>query len=293
MKYCVIALLIVGAQAAQLSQKTEEDNAQEDTYDMTIKMPALAEPDTGYAMKPKSTSLSLVQAETGTQLGMFESGVLHASLKPILKAKVNKVMNFLQSTATEYEHGTVDQKSAIMSKAESLIMKGATTRGFNVELCNLLWGQATEESSTLSFYYCPTLVFPAQHAQGGPSYQTLQGEGPSRLRSAFLAQAFWRAVLGGSGGALQDKVIEMLGSDVCYYWGNVPGVCGKESVARTLPYIGFPAESRLSNVVHWHCDTTSCLTPITAWAKSENYCLVTFGAGGKVSEVIIPLSLWR
>merc|ERR550514_2709174 len=103
-----------------------------------IKMPDAVAPET---VKPKA-SLSLVQAQTSTQLGMFESGVLHSSLKPIVKAKVNKVVNFIKSSKDEYEHGTADQKKAIQAKAESLIMIGTGTRNFNLELCQELWSES-------------------------------------------------------------------------------------------------------------------------------------------------------
>merc|ERR1719263_924795 len=109
--------------------------------------------------KPRA-SLSLAQEQTTQKLGMFESGVLHASLKPIVKAKVNKVINFIQSTKEDYAHGTEDQKKVIQQKAESYVMQGSGTRAFNEELCMELWGEATEMSGYLSFYYCPNVIFP-------------------------------------------------------------------------------------------------------------------------------------
>jgi len=282
----VCAFLFLGglAQAAQLSDSTQHTH--EDDEDLSIKMPeSVAAPKT----MAKGPSASLVQDQVTTQLGMFESGILHSSLKPIVKAKVNKVVSFIAATKEDYQHGTADRKKAIQQKAETLVMAGAGTRGFNHELCNNLWSESTEMAGYLSFYYCPSLVFPSNDLSGAPPYKTVASGEPSRLKSAFLTQYFWDAMLSGG----KNTVVEMLAENVCYYWGNQPGVCGKQFVERTLPYIGFPDSSKVSSPVNWHCDTTTCIAPVTAWAQHSNYCLLTFGGGGRITEAIIPLDLWR
>merc|ERR1719265_1599133 len=85
------------------------------------------------------------QVEATSHLSkMLESGVIHSELKPIVLAKVTKVMNFLQSTKEEYESGTVDKKKELQQKAEMMIMQNAGTRSFNKGLCEALWGETTE-----------------------------------------------------------------------------------------------------------------------------------------------------
>jgi len=288
MNYCALALLALGvAQAAQLSATAQESNTHEDTNELTIKMPDAAVPET--KVEKKATSQSLVQAETGTQLGMFESGVLHASLKPIVKAKAQKVMDFLEATNEEYSHGTEDQKKTIQKKAHSLIMLGTGTRAFNLALCDLLWAALTEIASKLSNHYCPALIFPAQSAAGTPALAAVNADPPSRMRSAFLTQYFWGFMLGNN----KNSVISMLDANVYYYWGNDAPLVGSVQVGKSMPFIGFPADSQLSHPTSWHCDATTCIAPVKAWSKHENYCLTTFKNTGKVTEVIVPLQLWR
>merc|ERR1719191_1313030 len=244
-----------------------------------IKMPeAVAESIIKAGEKPQA-NLALVQTETTQQLGMFESGMLHASLKPIVKAKVNKVMNYIRATKDEYKDGTEDQKKAIQDKASSLVMMSMSTRGVNTELCEALWSEFTEQAGKLSFQYCPGLVFPTTSVAGAPPLKLVKTDGVSRLRAAFLTEYFWKFMLSHHTAA----VTEFLDKKVCYYWGGSEGFCGFDAVSRVLPYVGFPEGSKLSNPVFWHCDTTTCIAPVKAWAEHRNYCLTTFGAGGDVT----------
>lgn len=287
MKNCIAILLLSGfTQAAILSSKNK-DAVEEATEELSIKMPEVVAQQTA-TTKPQA-SLSLVQSEANTQLGMFESGVLHGSLKPIVKAKVKKVMNFIQTTKDQYEHGTEEERKSMMAKAESFIMTGTGTRGYNEELCAQLWTSATEAASTLSFFYCPSIVFPSNDLTGTPPMDTIKSSPESRLRSAFLTQYFWNAMLSKE----SQTVTDFLAPTVSYYWGNMEGVKGKEKVSKIVAYIGFPEDSSLGNPVEWHCDTTTCIAPLKAWAQHENYCLTTFDASGLITEIIIPLQLWR
>jgi hypothetical protein len=190
MKDTIAILLLAGlAQAATLGNV--QDTTQEiQGEDLMIKMPEAVTSQIIKAGEKPQASLSLVQAETTQQLGMFESGVLHASLKPIVAAKVNKVMSFIHKTKDEYKHGTEDQKKAIQDKATSLIMNGMGTRAYNIALCEELWSEYTEIAGVLSFYFCPALIFPATNLAGAPPLSVVKGEGASRLRSAFLTEYF-------------------------------------------------------------------------------------------------------
>jgi len=116
---------------------------------------------------------------------MLESGIVGSELKPIVRAKVNNVLQFLQDQSEEYENGSSDVRKQVLRKAEDLIMQHSGTRSFNTELCKELWGQATEVASQLSFFYCPALAFPPVELSGTPSMKELQQQPPSRLRSAF------------------------------------------------------------------------------------------------------------
>lgn len=288
MQRSVAIFLLAGlAQAALLSQVQDKTTQEDAAEDLMIKMPEAI--DIIKAGEKPRASLALVQADTTQQVGMFESGVLHASLKPIVKAKVNKVISFIHKTKDEYQHGTEDQKKAIQDKATSLIMQGMGTRAYNLALCEELWSEYTEIAGVLSFYFCPALIFPATNLAGAPPLSTVKGEGASRLRSAFLTEYFWKSMLSNN----KKAVIDFLSDDVTYYWGASTGLVGKKQVSQVLPYIGFPEGSKLSNPVEWHCDTTTCIAPVKAWAEHMNYCLLTFGAGGDVTEAIVPLSLWR
>merc|ERR1719272_1428497 len=154
------------------------------------------------------------------------------------------------------------------------------TRSFNVELCNDLWNEPTQWAGDLSFYYCPQLIFPTDDLSSKPKLLALHQQPPTRLRSAFLTQYFWDGMLKGS----KNEVIDMLSDDVCYYTGSKPGTCGKQQGAQTLPYIGFPKDSEVTQPVKWRCDTQSCIAPVKAWASHTNFCLTAFAANGKATE---------
>ena len=168
-------------------------------------------------------------------------------------------------------------------------MKRANGRGIVTELCKLLWSSTSEIAGMLSFGLCPSLVFPSGDLPGTPGQATSAARPPSRTRSAFLTQSFWTAMFSHN----DNDVIAMLAPSICYYTGNGEGLCGKDVVSQKLPYIGFPQTSHLSDPVYWHCDTTTCIAPVKAWAEDQKYCQTTFDGAGLVSEVIIPLDLWR
>jgi hypothetical protein len=288
MKYCAVALFLIGsAQADTLSGTAEVSNTQEDQEVLSIKMPEAVAVAASQKVAPKVASLSLV--ETSSEVGMIESGVLSATLKPLVKAKVNKVMSFINTMKGEYEHGTEDQKKAVQSKAESLIMMGSSARGYNMALCDELWASMSELAGKLSFYFCPSLVFPAADAGSIPPLEVVMSGDPSRLRSAFLTSYFWSAAIGYN----SFGVITMLAPTVCYYWGKDGNTCGRTKVMQKLPYIGWPSSTKLSDPVYWHCDSTTCIAPIKAWSDHQNYCLASFGPAGLVVEAIVPLVLWR
>lgn len=227
---------------------------------------------------------------------MLENGVIHSELKPIVQNKVKKVMNFLEVIKMQYDSGDTAQKKEFLKMAETLIMQNSGVRSFNPELCNALWGESHEAAAQLSSYFCPPITYPAgamSTARGGdvtgtPALKTLQIEPPSRQRSAYLSQYFWNFMLSRK----SREVVDMLSDDVCYSQGNQK-TCGKEKVKAQLPYIGFPYDSSMSSPEQWHCDKNSCITPIRAWAQQQNYCLTKWDAHGKLTEVIVPLDLWR
>lgn len=254
-----------------------------------IKMPEVVSHEGIKAAEKPQASLSLVQSQATQQLGMLESGLVHASLKPIVQAKVKKVMNYVRATKDEYEHGTEDQKKAIKAKAHSLVMLGAGTRIFNEELCYALWGEATETAGELSFFYCPLLVWPSANVKETPPLEVVLGEAPSRMKAAFLSYYFWDAIVNFDA----ETAKWMMAPDITYYWGGYNSLKGYYDVSMTLPYVGFPEDTKISNPVAWHCDTASCIVPIKAWAGHSNYVMSSFGNGGKCSEVIIPMNLWR
>jgi len=294
MNHCATAFLLVGlVQAVHLKNVA----MQHEDDELTIKMPDAIAPEEAehkirsfkVAHGAPETSGSLVQAETSSQLGMLESGVLHSSMKPIVKAKVKKVLNFIQNNKDTYETGTPEQKKELQQKAESLIMQGSGTRSFNLDLCNDLWNDISQWSGDLSFYYCPQLIFPDKSMSGTPPLNLAQTQSPSRLRSAFLTEYWWDAMLHGH----QNQVIAMLDNDVCYYAGAGGGTCGIQDVSKIVPHLGFPTGSKVSRPVQWHCDTNSCIAPVKAWADHAQFCLTTWGSNGKLTEIIVPLNLWR
>lgn len=286
MRTCIAILLLSGITQAALLSKAQ-DAAEAATEELSIKMPEVVAQQTTNT-KPQASS-SLAQTETNTELGMLESGVLHASLKSIVKAKVKKVMNFIKTNANEYEHGTAEEKKAIQTLADSLILPSTGTREYNKDLCNNIWSEQNELASTLGKVYCPTFVLPKTDLSAEPEYESVKKDPESRLRSAFLAKHFWDTLLDKD----VNNFVAMLDPEVCYHWGDGPGHCGKEKVARTLPFIGFPGGTKKGDPVTWKCDTTSCIVPIKAWAEQSNYCLTTFGTNGLVKEVIVPLEQWR
>jgi len=287
-----------------------EDGPTESFEDLTIKMPDAIAEDTHDALaserklledqetelralanRESSVKASFVQNEKiQSKLShMLENGVVHSELKPIVQNKVKKVMSFLQTIQETYSQSSYDKKKEFLKMAETLIMQNSGTRSFNKELCNLLWSESTEVAGQLSSYFCPTISYPSQALKTeAPPVKSLQLEPPSRERSAYLAQHFWNSLLSGN----KKQVIDMLSDKVCYYAGS-DQQCGKQFVQQQLPYIGFPFDSKMSSPEQWHCDTTTCITPIRAWAKQQNYCMTTWGPDGKVTEVIVPVDLWR
>lgn len=260
MKYCAFVLFCAGAVTAEEG--------------LSIKMPeAIA--------AVKTAPLDKAQEQKAIVSG--------ASPKSMIKAKTHKISQFLQKAKGEYEEGTEDQKKAIQAKAVSLMMNSASVRDAGGDLCPLLWSSATELAGKLSFFFCPSLVFPTGNADGTPLYAAVSGSPASRMRSAFLTKFFWAAILGHD----SSGVIEHLAPSVCYYAGNGNEICGIDMVSKTLPYIGFPQTSHVSDPVYWHCDTTTCIAPVKAWAEHQNYCLTAFDSSGLVTEAIIPLTLWR
>jgi len=274
----------------------KEEQAEQERESKLVEEELEREPKEGIKAEP-SVKAALMEGETKAITNtksvskisqMLESGIVGSELKPIVRAKVNNVLQFLQDQSEEYENGSSDVRKQVLRKAEDLIMQHSGTRSFNTELCKELWGQATEVASQLSFFYCPALAFPPVELSGTPSMKELQQQPPSRLRSAFLTQHFWRSMLHGGG----SEVVDMLDKDVCYYAGASPAVCGFNFVKGTLPHVGFPTGSQAALPVSWHCDTTTCLVPIKAWGQKENSVLTSWGNNGKLSEVIIPLDLW-
>lgn len=269
MKYCAFVFFCAGAGALSI---TEDEG-------LSIKMPeAISAP----KMAP------LEKGQELSALDKVSEAPSSAPQKPMIKAKLHKITQFLNRVKGEYEEGTDDQKKAIQTKAFSLIMNSATMRTEGDELCQLLWGSTTPISAYLSWYYCPSLVFdPVYTNTSLPA--SVATSAPSRLRSALLTKAFFVSMLTKD----TDGVDFMLAPSICYHNGAQHKLCGKGKVMRTVPYIGFPTSSSLSEPAFWHCDTTTCIAPLTAWAHHQNYVLTSFGPAGKVVELIIPLSLWR
>lgn len=300
----IVFLLLGGPAQAALLMDQMNHSQEEAEGDLAIKMPDAVTPEIKATIPEMKTqekpqfSQSLVESQSASQLGMFESGVLKASLKPIVKAKVKKVAIFLETHKGEYEHATEDRRVELKSKLESLIMMGAGTRGFvNEELCNLLWGIPEEWAGGMSATYCPDIAY----TQGSikwfgstagndemPPLLLLQESAPSRLRTAYLTQyfgGFW--ILD-----LDSHVIDMLADDVTYFDGTTT-VVGKASVSMVFPTIGLPETARVLGPYRWHCDESTCIVPVLAWASHDNYCLFKFSSAGMVEEIIVPLNLWR
>jgi len=296
-----IAFLLAGglAQAALLknNESVNQDHRVETEGDLAIKMPDAVAPEIKAIApdteKPKM-SQSLIQETSSMELDMVEGGVMDATMKPIVKAKVKKVMSFIQSRNDEYEHGTEDQRKALRSKAESLIMQSSGTRGYNEELCNELWGEATQWAGDMSTYYCPSITYPAWSMRweaGGsdvPPYELLFQSKPSALRSAWLTDTWITHFLQ----AKVALVIDQFCDDVSYYDGTTT-IEGITKVSQTLPMIGMPWTSELTGPEYWICNTECCLTPVIAWAQRDNYFMSCYAESGCLKEVIIPLNLWR
>lgn len=301
----IVFLLLGGlAQAALLMDQMNHSQVEEAEGDLAIKMPDAVTPEIKAiipeikAKEKPQISQSLVESQSTSQLGMFESGVLSASLKPIVKAKVKNVAIFIEKAKDAYEQGTEDQRKELKSKLESLIMLGAGTRGFvNDELCNLLWGLAEEWAGEMSSRYCPDVAYPngAIEWKGElvgsdeyPPWVVVAKSEPSRLRSAFLCKYFSEDWIRGN----VDEVISFLHPDVTYFDG-VTQITGKNHVSQLFPYIGLPFNAKMLPPYRWHVDKTTCLAPLLAWAEHDNYVMFTFNAVGQVTDIIVPLSLWR
>lgn len=284
----IALLVLLGVAQASNVLKTQEmrDMSLEDDG-LTIKMPEAIVPEKMPIKEAPKVGLSLVQSES--QLGMFESRILHASLKPVLKAKVKNAMKYVRQANDAYEHGTVDQKKAIQDKAHGMIMNGAGARFFNEELCLELWGETSEFASKLSWFYCPEPRFPTIFIDDFFELFEVEKMAASRQRSAYLSYYLWTRKLTQSSMSVSD----LLADNIIYFWGYDQQLVGKANVDQVLPYVGFPSGSWLSSAVEWHCDLSSCITPVAAWSAQKNYVYASFNDAGKADYVIIPLSLWR
>lgn len=287
MQQSIAFLVLVGlAQASNVLKTQENQDMSLEDDGLSIKMPEAIVPEKMPAKEAPKVSLSLVQSES--QLGMFESGILSASLRPIVKAKVRKAMTHVRHTKEEYQHGTVDQRKAIQDKAHAMIMNGVGTREYNFELCNELWSEASELASALTFYYCPELIFPTYEIDGFPDLDDVVSMGASRMKSAYLTFYLWTTVLDQA-----SEVKYYLADDVVYSWGYDGLLSGKSNVEKSFPFIGFPDGSYLSSPVEWHCDMTGCIAPLAAWSAQKNYVYSKFNGAGLATELIVPLGLWR
>lgn len=277
----VIAFLALVGFAQALNVLQEDD-------DLHIKMPEPITPDEKSVKEVPTVGLSLVQSES--KLDMFEMGILHASMKAIVNAKVKKTMNYIRHTKSEYEQGNVDQRMAIQDKAHALALDGQGTRDYNKELCWSLWGEQSQLASTLSFYYCPSLIYPVQSRRDKIIDVTKwAGKPESRVRSAELTWYLWNCVLYST----VSGVVAFLDPSVTYSTSHNYMVAGKDRVAKILPFIGFPDGSFLTNSVEWHCNLEACIAPIQAWAAQKNFVYSKYSSKGQALEVIVPLKLWR
>lgn len=291
MQNAIACLGVLGlAQAANvLNTRNAQDMPVEG--DLHIKMPEASMPEKMTVKETPKVGLSFVQSHG--QVDMFENSILHSSLKPILAAKVKKTMTYFRHFKDEYEQGTVNERSAIREEAHALALNGMGLRNYNQELCWQLWGQTGELASTLSFFYCPSITFSDSQIRNFRNMEDISlgwiDQPLSRERSAHRTFGFWSNVLFGRGESFQYLYLK---SDV-KYWSSSRGFWeGRDAVLQTLPYIGWPEASKLSNPVEWHCDLYSCIAPISAWSGQSNYVYAKFHSKG-IEEIIIPLDLWR
>jgi hypothetical protein len=229
-----------------------------------------------------------MKMQNNADLGMFQAGLLQNFLKPVVAARLHKVINSIRLDKVERQNSTEEAKRHKEQHAASLIMMGASTRGFNYKLCQKLWSEKTELSSKLSALFCPTIMFLPGDADL-ETHITLGRGPPSRVRSARLSNYFWTAMVSY---AMMDGV-EQLAPDVCFVESPTAETCGKHNVQLKLPTIGWPEETMLQDPAYWYCDATSCLVTIQAWAYQKNFCYAAFNSEGQVVEAIVPLRLWR
>jgi hypothetical protein len=284
MRSCVLLCFIV---AVDLRVAMDVPGVHSD--DLFIKMPM----DTLAAASQQSVAQKAGDRVTdvlqGAKLDMQEEQQLHSTYpNRINSGKLHKVINFMRSVEDRYENASEDQKKAFQAQSQSLIMMGASTRGYNAVLCQMLWSSTTDLAARLSWQYCPSVTFNSDEMEFNADFHKFAKFSPSRWRSATLSSIFFKEILSSNRGDNQY----FFDSNVCYLTG-ASVVCGASSVDLLLSRLGWPAEADIGHVSHWYCDSSSCLVPLKAWGGVTNYCLAAFSSQGGVSEVIIPKQLWR
>jgi len=212
----------------------------------------------------------------------------------IVKAKVNKVMAWLNEHTEEYNSADAERKNELEHQAKQEVMHHSGTRGFSKEYCMQLFRESTEFASQMTYYFCPDISFPATDGKGGGPGDKGAGEWvkrvarqtPSPIRSAYLSQYFWLAVIRN-----HPESKNMLAENVEYWNGHL--YRGKKDVAMIIPVIGFPSYTQLAEPEEWQCSTHACLVPITAWAHTKCKAYARFNPAGLVSVVHIPMGCWR
>jgi len=208
-----------------------------------------------------------------------------SQFRVIVKAKVNKVMNWLRANSDEYASSDTQRKAELEHKGKQEVMQHAGTRGFTIEYCQELWNESSEFASQMTYYFCPDLRFPETDGEA-PSLMQLRASHPSPQRSAYLSQYFWLNVIRN-----HPDSVKMCSPDV-EYWNGMT-YKGLDKVRMILPVIGFPSYSQLADPSEWRCSSQACLVPITAWAHTKCNTYVKFNVRGAVTVIHIPMGCWR
>jgi len=203
----------------------------------------------------------------------------------IVKAKVNKVMAWLREHSEEYSSADTERKTELEHQGKQEVMHHAGTRGFSMEYCQELWNESTEFASQMTYYFCPDLRFPETDGDQ-PTYPSLLSMPGSPIRSAYLSQYFWLAVIRN-----HPDAIKMCSQDVEYWNGQT--YIGLDRVRMIISVIGFPSYTQLADPSEWRCSDQACLVPITAWAHTKCSAYSKFNAAGKVTLIHIPMGCWR
>jgi len=293
-----LALSLAFADAATLSaKKLRLQDYDTQVAEKEAPIPAMIEESEAQAVEPARQETDNSDSWDDNELD--QTGLPPAEAKspadtPIVHAKVKQVLNLIKQHSPEFNSKTTSQvrKDALLQETLTLSRSHMGEPGYNYKYCVELWSNYEEEARLAAFYECPSLYFPDhldEQATGLISLEKVYAAKPSALKSAYLSNYFWNAMLLNK----IDEVESMVAPNIVMWEENKKIADGKDQFMMRAPYIGWPRSSDLEHPETWECDATGCTVPIKAFHKKVCNVMAKYNFLGQVEFVHANLFCWR